>query len=97
MSDFNHNSYKEISSATLESGEYGESSQNTMNGESGAKFIKQRSVLKRNKSIDSQGKNVIDSQDEPFYRTNLAQGLPEGGFGELIPRFIGTAEAGARP
>lgn len=63
MSDYNHYSYKEISSATLESGEYGESSQNTIHGTNGSKFIKQNSLLKRNKSIDSQGKNVIDSQD----------------------------------
>jgi hypothetical protein len=72
MNDYNHNSYKEISSATLESGEYGESSQNTLNGEHGAKSGRQKSLLKRNKSIDAHGKKIIDSQDEPFYRTNLA-------------------------
>ena len=66
MSDYNHNSYKEISSATLESGEYGESSHNhqsfnTLNGEHGAKLGRRTSLLKRNKSIDSQGKKNIDS------------------------------------
>ena len=71
MSDYNHNSYKEMSSATLESGEYGESSHNTLNGEHGAKFSRRTSLLKRNKSMDSQGKKIIDSQDEPFYRTNI--------------------------
>jgi hypothetical protein len=54
--------------------------------------------IKNKQSVDSYGIRIPSSEEEPFYKKFLQQGVPKGKIGELVPRFIPTPEIGmSRP
>ena len=59
MLDNHHNSNRQKSSATLD--ESTEQQQSLENADSDARIIKQKSFMRRNKSIDPNSRKVVDS------------------------------------
>ena len=51
--------------------------------------------MKKKNSVDSRGVRIPGSEEEPFYKQFLMQGMPKGGLGELVPRFINTPHVGS--